>query len=233
MTTGIVDQTAERTIDVKGLTFGYTETPVLRDISLHVDEGECVCLTGSNGCGKSTLVKLLIGELRFNTGTIEVLGKPVSSAQQLTEVGYLPQNASFSKIAFPITAMELAVQGLLRDFGWPRIPRARHKKKVAEVFESLGLTPQLNVPFNELSGGLQQRVLIARALLAEPKLLILDEPTTGVDKESRVQFLHLLEELRTQKNLGMLIVTHDVRLIQQYMEVTRVCSIEEGRLVNA
>lgn len=219
-------------IDAQDITFSYGQFAVLRGLNLKVPAGETIVVTGDNGCGKSTLIKVIIGELARSGGELTVLGQEVATKTGLKHVGYVPQMNVMAQISFPITAQELAVQGLARDFGLVKIPRKRHLCATAEQFEQMGLTEYLHVPFGELSGGLQQRVMITRALLGDPKLLVLDEPTVGVDKESRARFLSLLSELGHKRGLTIVVVTHDVAIVERHLDVTTTYRMEEGSLIH-
>ncbi|VEI12972.1 metal ABC transporter ATP-binding protein [Trueperella bialowiezensis] len=219
-------------IYAQDITFSYGRFEVLRGVSLRVKPGETVVLTGDNGCGKSTLVKVVIGELARSGGELSVLGQEVSTRRGLEHVGYVPQTNVVSKISFPITSEELAVQGLARDFGPIKIPRKRHLEATRELFATMGLEEYLDVPFGELSGGLQQRVMITRALLADPKLVVLDEPTAGVDRESRVGFLELLRDLGRTRGIAIFVVTHDVALVERHLDVAATYRMEEGVLLD-
>lgn len=217
----------------RDVTFSYGRFPVLRGIDLTVGQGETVLLTGENGCGKSTLLKVLIGQLPRDGGELTVLGQKVGGRRGLNQVGYVPQANVMAKISFPITSRELAVQGLARDFGPIRVPRRRHLRAAEEKFRDMGLEDYLDVPFGELSGGLQQRVMITRALLGEPRLLVLDEPTAGVDKDSRAGFLDLLRDLGREYGMSIVVVTHDVRTVSDHLDVTVTYRMEEGKLTDA
>ncbi|WP_448852169.1 metal ABC transporter ATP-binding protein [Corynebacterium sp. 335C] len=223
----------EPVILARDVTFSYGRFPVLRGIDLRVEPGETVLLTGENGCGKSTLLKVLIGQLPRDGGELTVMGQKVGGRRGLKHVGYVPQANVMAKISFPITSRELAVQGLARDFGPIRVPRKRHLKLTEEKFRDMGLEDYLDVPFGELSGGLQQRVMITRALLAEPKVLVLDEPTAGVDKDSRAGFLDLLRDLGREYGMSIVVVTHDVTTVSDHLDVSVAYRMEEGKLTDA
>ncbi|WP_075692057.1 metal ABC transporter ATP-binding protein [Corynebacterium sphenisci] len=218
-------------IRARGLRFSFGSFPVLKGVDLDVAPGETVLLTGENGCGKSTLLKVLIGQLPRDAGELTVLGQEVGGRTGLRHVGYVPQANVMAKISFPITSRELAVQGLTRDFGPVKIPRRVHRERTDAEFRRMGLADYLDVPFGELSGGLQQRVMITRALLAEPRLLVLDEPTAGVDKDSRAGFLDLLRELGEDLGMSIVVVTHDLATVQRHLAVTTTYRMEEGTLI--
>ena len=220
-------------IQARGVEFAYGRFPVLRGIDLDVERGEVACLTGDNGCGKSTLLKVLISQNRPDRGTVNILGQENCRTEHLPDVGYVPQTNVVNKISFPITARELVVQGLSRDFGWAKVPRRRHFEKAEQMLSDMGLGCFARVPFGELSGGLQQRVLIARALIDDPKLVFLDEPTVGVDKRSLSGFLRQLEELTRSRGLTIVMVTHELEVVSREMNVDSIYTMEDGVLANA
>lgn len=220
-------------IRAEDLHFSFGRFPVIKGANLDIRAGQLVCLTGENGCGKSTVLKLLIGTYKPDSGSALLFGEPAHNNKHLDKVGYVPQATTTEKISFPITSRELVVQGLGREFGFLRIPRAEHYRRAELMLDKLGLSAITNVPFSELSGGQQQRVLIARALINEPKLLFLDEPISGVDAESRAEFLSFIETLRADAGLTVLIVTHDLEEIHRYVTVDHVYRISEGVISDA
>ncbi|MDU0479322.1 ATP-binding cassette domain-containing protein [Staphylococcus chromogenes] len=220
-------------LQVQDLSYSYGSFPVLRDINFRVTAGEIVCITGENGSGKSTLLRLLTGAYRPLTGSCLLFGAPAAGGKQLHRIGFVPQATTTEKISFPITARELVVQGLCHDFGLIKIPRARHYSRADELLDHMGLGSIARVPFSELSGGLQQRVLITRALIHEPSLLFLDEPTSGVDVESRAGFFRTLAELHSEQNLTIVVVTHNLDEIQAHLPVDSIYRIDQGALLDA
>ncbi|MFV8396322.1 metal ABC transporter ATP-binding protein [Corynebacterium hindlerae] len=220
-------------INVQDLSFAFGKVTVLQGINLRVAPGEIVCITGENGCGKSTLLRLLTGAYRPASGSCLLFDAPASSGTHFHRIGYVPQTTAMEKISFPITSRELVVQGLSRDFGLVKIPRKRHYALAEEFLAQMGLDTYARVPFSELSGGLQQRVLITRALIHEPDVLFLDEPTSGVDVDSRSRFFQTLRQLHEQRNLAIVIVTHNIGEITKNLPVNHIFSIERGTLINA
>lgn len=220
-------------IKVSNLVFGYNAMPVLKDLSFSIPEGDLCCITGENGSGKSTLMKLILGELKGYKGTISLFGKTMKEYNDLTWIGYVPQASVMNKVAFPTTCREIVVQGLYRQFGIVRIPRRKHYEMAQQALSKMDLERYARVPFNQLSGGLQQRVMICRALINDPKLLILDEPTAGVDKESKESFLSLLNQINQEQKITCLLVSHEYQLVSERLKLDSTYRIEDGRIANA
>lgn len=220
-------------IKVSNLVFGYNAMPVLKDLSFSIPEGDLCCITGENGSGKSTLMKLILGELKGYKGTISLFGKTMKEYNDLTWIGYVPQASVMNKVAFPTTCREIVVQGLYKQFGIVRIPRKKHYQVAEQALAKMDLERYARVPFNQLSGGLQQRVMICRALINDPKLLILDEPTAGVDKESKESFLSLLNKINQEQKITCLLVSHEYQLVSERLKLDSTYRIEDGRIANA
>lgn len=220
-------------ISIEHLSFGYTSELVLKNVNLEVNEGEFICLVGGNGSGKSTLLKLILGELKPQEGSIKIFGSTLSELKSLREIGYVPQVNAVNKISFPITCREITVLNLYEDFGFVKIPRKKHYQRAEQQLKDMGLGAYIKTPFNELSGGLQQRTMIARALINKPKLLILDEPTAGVDPKSKDDFFHLLDELKENNKLTVILVTHEIELVSKHVQLDNIYRIDNGGLVHA
>lgn len=220
-------------VKVDHVHFSYKADKVITDLSMEVKKGQLVSILGENGSGKSTLLKLILGQLKPLSGTVTLLGKTADQMVSFKEIGYVPQVQNAKDIAFPITVLELVVLGLYESFSLIKIPRKKHKDKAKEILEELGLSPYLNAPFNELSGGLRQRAMIARAMINDPKILILDEPTAGVDEESKKAFLELLESMNKEKGITIIIVTHELQTIEEVLTLDQIYRMEEGRIINA
>lgn len=220
-------------VEVHDIDFSYGPHPVLRGVNLSIETGTVVCLTGDNGSGKSTLLKLMIGELTPQRGQVRVFGHAAGTRAALENIGYLPQMNVVNKVSFPITSREIIVQGLARDFGFIKIPRRGHYRIVEDALEKMGLAAYRDTPFGELSGGFQQRVLIARALIHQPKMLFLDEPTVGVDKKALPEILQLLDRLRQDSGLTIVLVTHELDTVRDYLHPDRIYRLDEGRLQDA
>lgn len=189
----------------ENLSFAYEETTVLKNISFTIHAGESVGIIGPNGGGKTTLLKLIMGFLKPTTGKISLFGSPPQQA--IREIGYVPQVMRFDR-QFPVSVYEIALSGRLSRLPWYGVYSKKDHRITEEILEHLELTPFKNCAFGTLSGGQAQRVLIARALVSEPKLLLLDEPTANVDVKAEANIYGLLKELTGKMTIVM--VTHDL-----------------------
>jgi len=194
-------------IDMAGLSFSYAATTILDSVDLTIFRNDTICLVGPNGGGKTTLVKLILGLLTPDYGTIKVLGKAPCEASG--KIGYVPQHASYDP-KFPISVLDVVLMGRLRPtlfFRHGQKERERARAALAEV----GLADYAVRPFAALSGGQRQRVLIARALVGNSEILILDEPTANIDQETTERLYELLRNWTGK--LTILMVTHDLGVV--------------------
>jgi zinc transport system ATP-binding protein len=193
-------------IEIKNLEFRYDKTQILQHIDLSVSKGAFVGIFGPNGGGKTTFLKLLMGFLRPSQGEILLFGSQPKS--QRKKIGYVPQIARFDR-QFPISVLEVVLMGCLSKASWwggcP--PHLKHKAK--EKLALVGLPDKHNVPFGTLSGGQAQRALIARAIVNDPELLLLDEPTASIDPDAETLIFQLLMQLK--ETMTILMVTHDLQ----------------------
>jgi zinc transport system ATP-binding protein len=188
---------------------------VLESVSLTVHAGETVALIGPNGAGKTTLLRVLLGLLPYR-GRVEVLGKPPERLTRADrqQMGYVPQALQFDR-SMPL---------LTRELLWAMLGERFHNRAAMQaVLAAVDAAHLLDKPIRTLSGGELQRVIIAAALAQQPKLLLLDEPATGIDVGVRVQFYELIERLRAEQSMGILIVSHDLSVVSRY--ATRVVCI--------
>lgn len=175
---------------------GYRGHPVLHDLTFQINEGECVAVTGNNGSGKSTLLKTLIGTIPLMGGTVTILGQSrtvdfIDGPPPWYELGYVPQRLT-SAGGVESTVTEVVQSGLLGS-GHFRLPRS-WRAEVKEALGTVGMSHRQHEPFQSLSGGQQQRVLIARALVRRPRLLLFDEPLTGLDEHNRTRLAEIIRE---------------------------------------
>lgn len=218
-------------IEINNLKFAYKSEYILKDLSLNVKEGDFLAIVGENGSGKSTLIKLILGSLKKDGGSIKVLGKNIEDFSDFEKLGYVPQVNDLSGISFPVTCKEYVVMNLYKEFNFFKRPGKDQWEKVDIVFKTLGIMDLRNKAFKDLSGGQKQKVMIARAMVANPEILILDEPTVGIDGESKTEFLKLLYHLNTHHKKTIVIITHEMNIVKDY--VNKIVKIEDGRIKDA
>ena len=202
-------------ITVRDLGFRHpgARSDALREVSFSTAANEWVGLLGPNGGGKTTLLRLLLGQLEADTGRIEILGGPPSRTSR--RVGYVPQHASIDS-SVPASVLDVVLLGRLSASSWGPRYSAADREIAAEALEETGTVGLGDRAWRELSGGQQQRVLIARALASQAELLLLDEPTTGIDIHREKELLRLLELLN--ERLSILMVSHDMALVSHHMD---------------
>jgi zinc transport system ATP-binding protein len=212
-------------IEIKQLSYRYEKESVLEDITITVPDGSFLAIVGPNGSGKSTLLKLILGLLKPQKGDIFLFGQEISKFKDWQKVGYVSQKANSFNTGFPATVFEVVSSGLTKKLGLFTFFKKEHKEKVIEALEAVGMAEFSQRNIGELSGGQQQRVFIARALVSEPKLLILDEPTVGVDADNVHSFYEMLGDLNTSSGITLLLVTHDIGTISD--KVTHVACLNK------
>lgn len=211
-------------VHIEDLSVYYGRTAALRDVHLDVGEGEYLGIIGPNGGGKSTLIKAMLGLVRPTAGKIEVFGAPPGGGR--AAVGYVPQFAAMDK-RFPITLLEVILTGRLKPGLAPFFRYSKEDERFARsLAERVGVGALVKRRLSDLSGGEFQKMLIARALAAEPRLLLLDEPTASVDASSREQIYALLSELN--REMTIVLVTHDLLAVSS--QVQKLACLN-GRLV--
>lgn len=203
----------EQIIEIKNLTFRYEDNIILNNISFSVNKGEFLGIVGANGCGKSTLLKLMLNIMKPLSGSITLFGEKSSSFKGWNKIGYISQKATSFNNSFPATVEEVVQANMFSKIGLFRFTSKEHKQKVAEVLEKVGMQDFAKRLIGNLSGGQQQRVFIARALVNDPEILILDEPTTGIDFKSENDLYCLLSELNKNYDITIMMVTHDIESI--------------------
>jgi zinc transport system ATP-binding protein len=195
-------------LELDQVTFGYSRIPVLREVSLRIAPGEFVAIIGANGSGKTTVMRLALGLLRPSHGTVRLFGTRLGDFDEWSRVGYVPQRA-VAAAAVPVSVEEVVRTGLAGHLGLLRRPSRAHRERIDEVIDQLGLAALRKERITLLSGGQQQRALIARALVTNPDLLVLDEPTTGVDADARTILRESLEHLVRSEGVAVAYISHD------------------------
>ena len=196
-------------------TFGFPGVVALQDISLEISEGEFVGVIGPNGSGKTTLCRAILGLMRPLEGSLQIFDCACEKLRchHRARIGYLPQKGVLER-NFPITVLEAVMMGRYGALGLFRRPGQQDREIAVEALENVGMQDHRNTALGRLSGGQQQRVLIARALAQKPQVLLLDEPTTGVDITTQHSVLDLVQHLHRDLGLTVLLVTHDINLIR-------------------
>lgn len=216
-------------MEVRGLTFAYRQERVLQDVSFSIMPGDFVVVIGANGAGKSTLLRLMLGELEPLRGEVRLFGESIAQFRQWQLIGVVPQGGTALADGFPATVAEVVAMGLYRHSGPLRLPAKGGRQNVQQALASVGMEGFSSRRVGQLSGGQIQRVLLARALVGESKLLLLDEPTTGVDAEATEALYQLLQKLNREQGLTVIMVTHDVRRAASY--AGRTLCLEHGSVV--
>jgi zinc transport system ATP-binding protein len=211
---------------LSGASIGYDDVPVVQQVDLAVHRGEAVAVLGSNGSGKTTLARGILGLAPVLAGTVEVLGAPVGRLPERGRVGYVPQRHTVSG-AVPATVIEVVAVGRLARLGLFRRLGAADRAAVAEAVAAVGLADRLGDPVASLSGGQQRRVLVARALAAEPELLLMDEPTAGVDAASQESLAGVLTRVKAA-GTTLVVVTHETGPLTGVLD--RAVVVDSGRI---
>lgn len=198
-------------ISIKNVGVSFGGVTVLEDITMSIADNDFLAIIGPNGSGKTTLLKVILGLVKPDTGTVEVFGMPPAEGRKL--VGYLPQKTSFDP-SFPINVFDVVLMGRYRGL-FKRYTDA-DRKLAEEALAMVGMSGQRDRQIGELSGGQMKRAFIARALVKEPRLLILDEPMASIDPEMQKSFYDMLSELR--KSMAVVLVTHDVGVISVHVD---------------
>jgi len=203
-------------VAVRGLSLAYQGVDALCDVSFAVEQRSYVGIVGPNGSGKSTLIRCILGLARPDRGEIRLFGTPLAGFDQWQRLGYLPQGLQHFNPHFPATVAEVVGMGLMAGRPFPRRARPQDTGAVDRALELMGIGGIRGRLIGELSGGLRQRVLLARALVNEPELLVLDEPTTALDPETRESFYRTIRDLNRERGTTVILVTHDSGTIGRY-----------------
>lgn len=198
-------------VDLDGVTFSYGDTVAVSDVSLTVEQGDFLGLVGPNGSGKTTLLHLMLGLHEPDEGSVELFGRPVDEFDDGGRIGYVSQKATSRGGAMPVTVRECVTMGRFAHAGRGRLSET-DRAAVTDAIETVGIGGLADRLVSELSGGQKQRAYIARALASDADLLALDEPTVGVDAESRDAFYALLDELNGE-GITIILIEHDIGVV--------------------
>ncbi|NLW23357.1 MAG: ABC transporter ATP-binding protein [Tissierellia bacterium] len=217
----------EKVVIVENLSFSYGKNKVLDDINLYIEEGDFVGIIGPNGSAKSTLIRLILGLLKPDRGTIKLFNRPIDEFKDFHKIGYIPQYARDFNPMFPATVEEVIganIQSMKKSF--KRMGK-EEKDKIDQVLKIVEIEDLKKQKIGNLSGGQKQRVFIARALVNNPRILFMDEPLVGVDLESQNRFYKLMDRLNKEHNITLVMISHDIGVI--YDKVNRIICMSKGK----
>lgn len=203
-------------VSLKNISYSYEQKKVLEQINFEIPKGAFMGLVGPNGGGKTTLIKLILGLMKPDSGSIQLLNEPISKFNQWNKIGFVSQKANSFNKGFPATVYEVVSMGLTAKVGYFKFFNQKHKAKIRHAIDQVGMLDYVYENIGNLSGGQQQRIFIARSLVNDPDLLILDEPTVGVDYENVKRFYELLHQLNDKRNITLLLVTHDTGTMTEH-----------------
>ncbi len=205
----------EKIIEVRDIFFKYDKEYILQNVSFDIEKGDFVGIIGANGTGKSTLIKLILGILKPDSGEILISGINPNKSKQVSSIGYVPQVGVSSGVEFPATVTEIVLMNMYKEIGLFKFAKRKHIEKVREILSIVGMTEYANRRFCDLSGGQQQRVVIAKALANNPEILILDEPTSGIDYRSEDALYELLDRLHLERKITIVMISHDIERLKK------------------
>jgi len=207
----------ESVISLKNIFVRFNDSVALERVHLDVTKGEIVSIVGPNGGGKTTLLKTILGIIEPHSGTIHVLGHKPQTADLKGDIGYLPQNNMYTQY-FPVTIFDVVAMSFYAKKKLGQKLTNGDREKIHHGLKLVEMADHESVTFGNLSGGQQQRVLIARALASQPKILILDEPSTGLDAVGQDTFYHLLHDIREKTGVTIVMVSHDIGSVSIYAD---------------
>lgn len=217
---------SENIIELEHVSFAYQSELILKDITFAVHRGDYLGIVGPNGGGKTTVLKIILGLLEPTQGTVKLFGKPSNEFTQRNRLGYVSQKLAVIDRQFPATVEEVVAMGRYAHVGLLRRLKKSDRVAIDQALEQVEMQDYKKRLIGDLSGGQQQRVFIARALAAQPEVLILDEPTVGVDVHTQEQFYALLRQLNTDLQLTLVLVTHDLDVVAK--ETTELACINQS-----
>lgn len=220
-------------LDVKNLCFNYPDKKIIDDISFTVEKGDFLCIVGTNGTGKSTLLKLILNLLKPTSGEIIIEGQSSTQFKKYDTISYVSQRATSFNLSFPATVEEVVSTGLYPKCGFLNFPKKQDKDLVKKAIETVGMKDYSKKLIGNLSGGQQQRVFIAKALVNNPEIIFLDEPTVGIDIKAVDSICCLLGDLNIS-GITIIMVTHDISSIIYHSNKVLVLSDDgKARIVSS
>lgn len=215
-----VDHT-KNIVEIENISFSYdNKINVLENINLQIHKGDYIGLVGPNGSGKTTLIKVIIGLLKSKTGTIKFFGENIGSFKDWHKIGYVPQSVVNFDKSFPATVMDVVLMGRYAKKSFLKRINAEDKKLAKEVLKKVEMWDFKDRLVGDLSGGQMQRVFVARALVNNPEIIFLDEPTAAIDEKNKIEFYELLQKLNKEMCITLVMVSHDIKkLTEEVMHI--------------
>ncbi len=210
-------------VRAENISLTWNGVPVLTEITLTIAEGDFLAILGPNGSGKTTLLKVILGLIKPDRGRVWMFGRPVEETSRRELIGYVPQKATHFDPLFPASVYEVVAMALRS--GRRRLSRPEEEAAIQKALETVDMADFRSRRIGRLSGGQQQRVFIARSIVRKPRILFLDEPTAGVDAETQDRFYDLLGQLNTRGNLTIVLVTHDIGIVNKH--ITKVACLNQ------
>ncbi len=203
-------------IEIKDITYDYGYGDVLKHISFPINAGDFLAIIGPNGSGKTTLLKIVLGLLKPAKGEVKIMGRPVQEFTDWRKIGYVPQKATHIDSVFPASVKEVVAMGILSS---RRLLRSTKEEEnfLSRALHQVGMEQYKNRRIGGLSAGQQQRVFIARAIANQPKILFLDEPTTGVDVGTQGHFYDMLHHLNEREGITIVLITHEIGIVNRHV----------------
>jgi ABC-type Mn2+/Zn2+ transport system ATPase subunit len=204
-------------ITVEGLCVKANGSHLVENVSFSIEEGSIVAIIGPNGAGKTTLIKAVLGLIPYETGSVNMFGKPFSHNNSHVRVGYVPQKIEFDR-TFPLTVSELIRFTVPPFYSLPFCDRSGEEARINTLLETVGMHDLVDRNIGSLSGGELQRVMIAKAIVNDPQILFLDEPASGVDIEGQERFYDLVRRLNKEKGLTVILISHDLNVVYRFAD---------------
>ncbi|MCK4646410.1 MAG: metal ABC transporter ATP-binding protein [Candidatus Aminicenantes bacterium] len=212
-------------IALNNVSFSYGSVRVLKDITFFIRKGDFLAIIGPNGAGKTTLIKIILGLLKPSHGEVLILGKRVETFSDWKKIGYVSQKATHVDPLFPVSVRDVVAMGLLSNKKFPNLTKREKVLSIERALKQVGMENFKNWRIGRLSGGQQQRIFIARAIVNQPQILFLDEPTTGVDAETQDHFYDMLDTLNSSERITIVLITHDIGIVNKH--VTQVACLNQ------